>query len=191
VPKTCNQLMVKVIVHDVMVHVAKGAEARPEKPLQLYAYKKHGAMMVVLLKEREGERLLPIWIGLGEGNALALHLAEIATPRPMTVDSMVKLLEVSQLHVEKAVVTTLHNNVFYATLWVRVDGHVYEIDAQPSDAINLALRVQAPLFVDSKVFAQGSLSPERVLPEAQAQYQSMMHTGADPELELRSFRALL
>jgi hypothetical protein len=58
--------MIEVIVHDVMVHVAKGAEARPEKPLQLYAYKKHGTMMVVLLKEWEGERILPIWVGLSD-----------------------------------------------------------------------------------------------------------------------------
>jgi bifunctional DNase/RNase len=182
--------MVEVIVHDVMVHVAKGDEVGPERPLQLAAYKKHGAMMVVLLKEREGERILPIWVGLPEGNALALHLAEVATPRPMAFDFMVKLLDVSALHVDKVAITTLLDGIFYATLWVRAGAHVHEVDARPSDAINLALRMRVPIFVDPVVFARASLSPESVLPEAEAQYQSIMQTGDDPELELRSFRSL-
>jgi RNA polymerase sigma factor (sigma-70 family) len=183
--------MVEVIVHDVMVHVAKGDEVRPKHPLQLYAYKKYGAMMVVLLKEREGERILPIWVGLSEGHALALHLAEVATPRPMAFDFMMKLLEVSELHVDKVAITKRLNSVFYATLWVRAGAHVCEVDARPSDAINLALRMRVPIFVDPAVFARASLSPESVLPEAEAQYQSIMHMGDDPELELRSFRSLL
>jgi bifunctional DNase/RNase len=66
------------------VYVTKDDAARPKKPLQLHAFKKRGAMMVVLLKEQEGERILPIWVGLPEGSGLALHLAEVATPRPMT-----------------------------------------------------------------------------------------------------------
>jgi RNA polymerase sigma factor (sigma-70 family) len=183
--------MVEVIVHDVMVHVAKGDKVRSEYPLQLYAYKKHGTMMAVLLKEQQGERILPIWVGLFEGNALALHLAEVATPRPMAFDFMVQLLEVSELHVDKVAITKLLNSVFYATLWVRAGAHVREVDARPSDAINLALRMRVPIFVDPAVFARASLSPESVLPEAEAQYQSIMHTGDDPELELRSFRSLL
>jgi RNA polymerase sigma factor (sigma-70 family) len=183
--------MVEVIVHDVMVHVAKGDEVRPEHPLQLYAYKKHGAMMAVLLKEQQGERILPIWVGLSEGNALALHLAEVATPRPMAFDFMVKLLEVSALHVDRVAITKLLDGVFYATLWVRAGAHVHEVDARPSDAINLALRMRVPLFVDPVIFARASLSPESVLPEAEAQYQSIMHTGDAPELALRSFRSLL
>src|SRR5215831_7069916 len=183
--------MIEVIVHDVMVHVAKGDEVRPETPLQLHAYKKHGAMMVVLLKERQGERILPIWVGLAEGIALALHLAAVATPRPMAFDCLVKLLEVSALHVDKVAVVKLLNSVFYATLWVRAGAHVHEVDARPSDAINLALRLRVPIFVDPVIFARASLSPASVLPEAEAQYQSIMHTGDDPELELRSFRSLM
>ena len=182
--------MIEVSVHDVMVHVAKDDEARPETPLQLTAYKKHGAMMVVLLQERQGERILPIWVSLAEGNALALHLAEIATPRPMTFDFMVKLLEVSTSHVDRVALTTLLNGVFSATLWVRTGASVHEVDARPSDALNLALRMRVPIFVDAAVFARASLSPESVLAEAEAQYQSIMHTGDDPELELRSFRSL-
>src|SRR5262249_20979967 len=142
-------------------------------------------------KERAGERILPIWVGLAEGNALAWHLAQVATPRPMAFDFMVKLLEVGALHIDKVAITQLHNSVFYATLWVRAGARTHEVDARPSDAINLALRLSVPIFVDPIVFARASLSPESVLPEAEAQYQSIMHTGDDPELELRSFRSLL
>jgi bifunctional DNase/RNase len=145
----------------------------------------------VLLKEQEGERILPIWVGIGEGSALALHLAEVATPRPMTYDFMAKLLEVGALPIEKVAVTRLHEEVFYATLWVRAGSRVHEIDARPSDAINLALRLRVPIFVDSEVFARRSLTPEHVLPEAEAQYQSATNTGADTEMTLRSFRTLL
>jgi hypothetical protein len=75
--------MIEVTVHDVMVHIATDDESRPERPLQLHTFKKHGLMMVVLLKEQAGERILPIWVGIGEGNALALHLAQV-TPPPST-----------------------------------------------------------------------------------------------------------
>jgi hypothetical protein len=104
---------------------------------------------------------------------------------------MVKLLEVSALHVDKVAITKLLNSVFYATLWVRAGAHGHEVDARPSDAINLALRLRVPIFVDPAVFARASLSPESVRSEAEAQYQSIMHTGDDPEMELRSFRSLL
>ena len=183
--------LIKVAVHDVMMHVTKGDASKPEEPLQLHASKKRGAMMVVLLKEQTGEHILPLWVGLAEGNALALHLAEVATPRPLTVDFMVSLLEAGEVHVDKVAVTKLCQGIFYATMWVRANNRVHEIDARPSDAINLALRVQAPIFVESEMFARSSLPPERVLPEAQAQYQALTNTCADTEMALRSFRAFL
>lgn len=183
--------MIAVTVQDVMMHVPRDEVVQPEKPLQLRGYKKHGAMAVVFLKEGEGERILPIWISLTEGNAMALHLAEVATPRPMSFDFMVRLLAVSGVQVEKVAVTRLHEQIFYASLWVHVGDRVHTIDARPSDAINLALRVRAPIFVTPEVFEQASFSPERVLPEAEALYYSIMHTEADMEMELRSFRVLL
>lgn len=187
--------MIAVTVQDVMMHVPRDEVMQPEKPLQLrgfklWGYKKHGAMAVVFLKEEEGERILPIWMSPTEGNAVALHLAEVAPPRPMSFDFMVRLLAVSGMQVEKVAVTRLHGQIFYASLWVHVGDRMHTIDARPSDAINLALRVRAPIFVTPEVFDQASFSPERVLPEAEAQYYSV-HTAADAEMELRSFRALL
>jgi hypothetical protein len=174
--------MVEVSVHDLMIYVPKDAALKP-----LQEYQKRGSMVLILLKERQGERVLPMWVGLPEGNALALQLMARQTPRPMTFELMVRLLNVGSLQVEKVGVTRLHDKVFYATLWVRVGHQVHEIDARPSDAINLALRVQAPIFVEPTVFAQASLPPDRVLPEMQARYQAMDNRPPeDVEMEPRS-----
>ena len=82
---------------------------------------------------------------------------------------MVKLLGVGEVHIEKVAVTTLHEEVFYATLWVRAGNRVQETDAWPSDAINLALRVRASIFVDPALLARRRLAPKHVLPKAEAQ----------------------
>ena len=112
-------------------------------------------LCVVLLKEQGGERVLPMWIGLSEGLALMLQLRGTTTPRPMTYDLMARLLEVAEARVEQVTVTSLRDNIFYATLRVRVGDRVHDVDARPSDALNLALRVNAPIFVAPEVFEQG------------------------------------
>jgi hypothetical protein len=110
---------------------------------------------VVLLKELAGERVLPMWIGLAEGLALRLHLSAITTPRPMTYDLTARLLEVAEARVERVTVTSLRDNTFYATIRVRIGDRVQDVDARPSDALNVALRVNAPIFVAPEVFEQG------------------------------------
>jgi bifunctional DNase/RNase len=108
----------------------------------------------VLAKEVAGERILPIWVGLVEGNQLALQLANLSTPRPMTYDLMARLLKVAEIPVERVAVTNLRDNTFYATIWVRVGDRSHEVDARPSDALNLALRMNAPIFVAPELFQQ-------------------------------------
>ena len=177
--------MVEVAVHDVLSRVPKDAAVQwPQDASKL------GRMATVVLKEREGEHYLSIWVGLPEAIAIALPLAAVVPSRPMTHDLIVRLVEVNASRVEKMAITQLHDRTFYATLWVRVGDGVHGVDARPSDAINLALHMRVPIFVDPGVFARASLSPESVLPEAEAQYQCIMQTGDDPELELRSFRSL-
>ena len=112
-------------------------------------------LCVVLLKEQAGERILPMWIGLSEGLALTLHLRAITTPRPMTYDLTARLLEVAEVRVERVTVTSLRDKTFYATIRVRVGDRVHDVDARPSDALNVALRVNAPIFVAPEVFEQG------------------------------------
>ena len=102
---------------------------------------------IVVLREKDGERVLPIWIGAGEGNALAVRLRDTATPRPLTADLMTELVRVLGGRVERVAITRLDKNTFYAS--ITVDGQ--ELDARPSDAINLAVRTAAPILVAPEV----------------------------------------
>ena len=136
--------MVEMKVDDVLVRVA---------PDQQEAV---GGQRIVVLAEREGNRLLPIWIGAPEGDALALRLSGDATPRPMTFDLMAELVRTTGARIEQVTVTALRETTFYATVAVAVEGRTDEIDARPSDAINLAVRTGALIFVEDGVLeAQG------------------------------------
>lgn len=137
----------------------KGDEQNAEADQKLRTWTR-SIHRVVLLKEKIGERLLPIWIGPHEADMLKLQLAEQSAPRPPTYDLMVRLLELAQATVERVAVSRLHEEVFYATLWVRVGDTVREVDARPSDAFNLALRVKAPIFVAAEVMDAQSVQPD-------------------------------
>jgi bifunctional DNase/RNase len=115
---------------------------------------------VVLLKEKAGERLLPIWVGPHEGDLIKLQLAEQDTPRPLAYELMKRLLDVAQATVERVVVSRLHEQVFYATLFVRIGNRIHEVDARPSDALPLAMRVGAPLFVAPEIMEAQGVKPE-------------------------------
>lgn len=145
--------MIEVTVHDIIVRAPKGEVARWTGPQDYRG--KLGAPYIVMLKELAGERILPIWVGRFEASALALQLNEIATPRPMTFDLMARLVEVAGARVENVAVMSLRDNTFYAAIWVRVGDQVYEVDARPSDALTLALRLKAPIFVTPEVLDQG------------------------------------
>jgi uncharacterized protein len=177
--------MVEVTVHDVLFRVPKGAEVQwPHDVLKLRS------MATVVLKEREGEHSLSIWVGLPDAIAIAQPLAAVVPPRPMTHDLIARLVEVSASRVEKIAVTKLHDRTFYATLWVRVGGRVHEVDARPSDALSLALRVQVPIFVAVDLFEQQSQSLEQ-MPATLVQRSQELDPSGDTEVELRSFRSLL
>jgi bifunctional DNase/RNase len=108
----------------------------------------------------------------------------------MTQELMARLVEVSQIQVAKVAITQLHETTFYATLWVHAGDHLHEVDARPSDALSLALRVQAPIFVAAELFEQQSLAPARTLPEMAQRSQELDPPG-DGEIEWRSLHALL
>lgn len=124
------------------------------KPVNLYSLVALGSQYVVVLEEMDGPRLIPIWIGPAEGNAIATHLNNIQLPRPMTHDLLLNCLKDLKAKVVKVVITELKDSTFYATLYVEKDSSVLEIDARPSDSIAIALRASAPLFVDESVFEQ-------------------------------------
>ena len=108
-------------------------------------------MPIIILRDEDDKRSLPIWVGIFEANAIALELEKIATPRPMTHDLIKNILEAIDARVVKVMVTDLKENTFFAVLHLQVGETEYPVDSRPSDAIALALRVAAPIFVDEEV----------------------------------------
>lgn len=107
---------------------------------------------VVTLEELGGQRLIPIWIGVNEGNAIGLKLQGEALPRPMTHDLMAALLQQLGAKVERIVVMDLREGTYYAVIEMVSDGKRFTVDSRPSDAMALAVRMNAPIFVDDKVW---------------------------------------
>jgi bifunctional DNase/RNase len=112
---------------------------------------------IVLLRERGGERYLPIWIGAAEAAAIALSLQGVVTPRPMTHDLMQNILEDLQVNVHRIVVTELRDSTFFASIQLQRNGDSYEISSRPSDAIALAVRMAIPIFADESVLEEASI----------------------------------
>ena len=108
-------------------------------------------MPIIILRDEEDKRSLPIWVGIFEANAIALQIEKIVTPRPMTHDLLKSMLVNMHASVEKVVITDLKENTFYALIFLNYDGKVVPIDSRPSDAIALALRTGSPIFVKSDV----------------------------------------
>ncbi len=108
-------------------------------------------MPIIILRDDEDKRSLQIWVGIFEANAIALELEKVAPPRPMTHDLIKNILEAIDARVLKVVVTDLKENTFFAVIHLQVAETEYTVDARPSDAIALALRVAAPIYVDEDV----------------------------------------
>ncbi len=108
-------------------------------------------MPIVILRDDAGGRVLPIWVGIFEANAIALQIENVTTPRPMTHDLLRNVIADLDGAVERIVVSDLKDNTFYALIHVRFQGELIAVDARPSDAIALALRVSAPIFVEETV----------------------------------------
>ena len=108
-------------------------------------------MPIIILRDQEGQRILPIWVGVFEANAIALQIENVQTPRPMTHDLLKNIIDDLSAQVERIVVTELKENTFYALIHLRRNGHAIEVDARPSDAIALALRTRSPIFVEEAV----------------------------------------
>jgi uncharacterized protein len=108
-------------------------------------------MPIILLRDSEGQKVLPIWVGIYEANAIALQIENVSTPRPMTHDLLKNVINDLKASVRKIVVSDLKDNTFYALIYLDVNGDTVAIDARPSDAIALALRARAPIFVEESV----------------------------------------
>ncbi len=119
---------------------------------------------IVLLKERDGERYLPIWIGAAEAAAIALSLQGVQTPRPMTHDLLKNILDDLGVTLSRIVVTELREGTFFAQLEMQRNGDRHEISSRPSDAIALAVRMSVPIFAADDVLAEAAiLIPSRAV----------------------------
>ncbi|GAP63132.1 replicative DNA helicase [Ardenticatena maritima] len=115
---------------------------------------------IVVLKEQEGERHLAIWIGPYEADAITLSLQGIRVARPLTHDLLKNVIETLGARVEYIVVNDLRDDTFYANIMLDVNGETIAIDSRPSDAIALAVRVNAPIFVEEHVMDEAGITPE-------------------------------
>ena len=115
-------------------------------------------MPIVILRDVNGNAVLPIWVGIFEANAIALEIEKVTTPRPMTHDLIRTLLMGLDTGVKKVVVSELKDDTFYAVLWLEREGQLISVDSRPSDALAIALRVDCPIYVEETVLKSSKLA---------------------------------
>jgi bifunctional DNase/RNase len=145
---------------------------------------------IVILREVEGERILPIWIGPGEAQAVRRILSEETFPRPLTHDLCYIMLEGLKARITKVVIADLRENTFFASIFVERETTVLSVDARPSDSIALALRAKAPIFVNEKLLQPppreesaeaGEDVPREMTEEEKAEQLRRYLEGLNPE----------
>jgi bifunctional DNase/RNase len=115
---------------------------------------------VVILKDNEGDRYLPIWIGAWEASAIAMRLQGLAAERPLTHDLFAAALERLGVRVERVVISELTDETYHARIHLERDGVQVEVDARPSDALALAVRAEVQIFASDDVLAQAALAAD-------------------------------
>ena len=115
-------------------------------------------MPIVVLKDVNGNSVLPIWVGIYEANAIALEIEKVSTQRPMTHDLIKSLLLGLNAGIRKVVVNELKDDTFYAIIWLERDGELISVDSRPSDALALALRLDCPIYVEEAVLKSSKLA---------------------------------
>jgi uncharacterized protein len=138
-------------------------------------------MPIIILRDEDGSRILPIWVGVFEANAIALQIENVQTPRPMTHDLLKNVIDDLAAQVERIVVTELKENTFYALIHLRVQERAILVDARPSDAIALALRTRAPIYVEDAVI-QGARQAETKDPSDVGRLQKWLEGLSEDDL---------
>ncbi len=125
---------------------------------------------IVVLHDVENRRALPIWIGSAEASSIIRKIENLGVARPMTHDLIISIIEKIGYKLTKVEINDVEKETYYATLFLEnKDGKLIEIDSRPSDAIAVAIRVDAPIYVTSNVLASGSVSTDSAKDEAEAQ----------------------
>lgn len=125
---------------------------------------------IVVLHDKENRRALPIWIGSAEASAIIRKIENLAVSRPMTHDLIINLIEKAGYKLDRIEINDVEKETYYATLFLTKEGaETIEIDSRPSDAIAVAIRVDAPIFVTSNVLSSGSVSTDSAKDEEESQ----------------------
>jgi len=135
---------------------------------------------IVILKDKLGERVLPIWVGVPEANAIAMQMENVCTPRPMTHDLLRNIITDLDGRVERVVVSDLRDNTYFAIIHLTVRGERVAIDARPSDAIALALRTRSPILVEETVIEHSRSSDFTAEPAENDRLQKWLES-LDPD----------
>jgi len=141
---------------------------------------------VVILKDTEGDRYLPIWIGAWEASAIAMRLQGLAAERPLTHDLFAAALDRLGVRVERVVISELSDETYHARIHLERDGVQVEVDARPSDALALAVRAEVPIFAADEVLAQAALAAD---PDEEAGDDEEADEGAESSGRPRRRRA--
>jgi bifunctional DNase/RNase len=113
---------------------------------------------IVVLKDETGKKVLPIWIGAAEGNSIAMAIGNVKPERPFTHDLIVGIFDRLEIEIARVVISDLIENTFYASLYLLHNSKEFHIDSRPSDAIAIAVRIGAPVFVAEEVLAKQDAS---------------------------------
>ncbi|MBA3534518.1 MAG: bifunctional nuclease family protein [Ardenticatenales bacterium] len=134
---------------------------------------------IVVLREEDGERHVPIWIGPYEAEALTLSLRGTSVVRPLTHDLLKNMIDALGATVSHIVISDLREEIFYASIVLDLDGKIIEVDARPSDAINLAVRTSAAIFIAEHVLEEAKVIPEAGIDEASPEEDENLSVFAD------------
>ena len=130
-------------------------EDRPqEKEVRIYSLATTVNECIIFLEELAGNRLLPIWIGITEGQAIAIRFSGIVLPRPLTHDLLLATIKTLGFTVDRVVICDIKENTFYARIYIHKGATVHALDSRPSDAIAVAVRAGCSIYVEDKVFSR-------------------------------------
>lgn len=144
---------------------------------------------VVLLKEKEAERYLPIWIGPTEADAIAVKLQGVVVPRPLTHDLLNIVINTLGASINYIVINDLQNDTFYAKIMLNVDGSLVEVDSRPSDALALAVRTEVPIYTEESVLDKASIILDKETGKPIME-EGAMDTGKDRQVSEEEMRRL-
>jgi bifunctional DNase/RNase len=130
---------------------------------------------VVLLREKGGTRILPIWIGPAEANALAMEMQGVRAQRPLTHDLFKQVLMGLGGSLRRVIISAVRENTYFAELQIHREDHVFQVDARPSDSIALALRLHAPIFAAESLFDEAGVQSSDDGPEPSIDPESLKH----------------